>query len=337
MVDPAGTEQPGSSGTGGCLTGGVVGIVGFALAAVIAVGAAMTGLDGCELDLGDIGDPGAGTDSQRLEVEVAPQTGLVDRSPVFVTSSAFAPDTIVGVAVCLREADTERRGVDACDEAQGERFATDANGEFAAAIEVPRVITVDGRAYDCAESPRRCLVVAADANDYDRSGGQTISFQPDLPPVELVSAGPRPQSDRLPILAQPPGPVAPGTELTVTATGFRPDEPVIVAWCTEAFERTGPTACEPVDASAAFGAVAFRSLPDEPRADAAGKVTITIEARATIAPLSPADGDPDSSATTTRGDGRWDCRGEQPRCAVVVAAAADTKRSGLWPYRLTSG
>jgi hypothetical protein len=319
--------------------GGLLGIAGFTLAAAIAIGAVVAGLDGCQIDLGNIGDPGSGTDSERLEVAVAPQTGLVGGAPVIVTSSAFEPNSIVGVAVCLREADTERRGVEACDEVQGERFATNAEGELAAGIAVPRVITVGGRAFDCAATPRRCVVVAADANDYDRSGGAPISFAPDLPAVDLVPGGPRPQTDRLPILAQPPGPVPPGTVLTVTATGFRPDEPVIVAWCTEAFELDGPTECEPLDSSAALAAVAFRSLPDEPRADADGRVQVAIEARATIAPFVDEAGgaDPaDPPGSGARRDGRWDCRGERPRCAVVVAAAADTKRSAIWPYRLSS-
>ena len=61
-------------------------------------------------------------------------------------------------------------------------------------------------------------MVAASANDYDRSGGQPISFRADLGPADLAPAGARPVSDHLPIGADPTvegSPVSPGTELEV--------------------------------------------------------------------------------------------------------------------------
>src|SRR5690606_39328276 len=122
-------------------------------------------------------DPGKGTESTRLPIEVSPRTGLTDGTVVTVRSDAFEKSSVVGVAACLAEAETDARGVDACDEIQGARYAVDRQGTLRATFPVPRVITIRGVAHDCAASETSCLVVAADANDYDRSGGQPISFR----------------------------------------------------------------------------------------------------------------------------------------------------------------
>lgn len=336
----------------GCFGLGGLGVLG----AVIAVGILVAGLasfaSGCDFELGD---PGDGKDSQRLAVRVTPRTDLGDATTVRVTSDAFEGSGIVGVAVCLRSADTERRGVEACDEIQGARYATGPNGGLDATYTVPRVITVGGKAYDCATQAERCLVVAADADDYDESGGQPISFRADLGPADLVPVTERVASDHLPIGADPSvegTSVAPGTPLKVLASGFQPNEPLLLASCTPDLDDVGVIeACDPVDSDLAFRAVALRTLDgDFPRADASGAFTATVPAEAVIAPIGGDIGkaaseygrtttttDPHTTTSTTRPlrEGEVRCTEDEGGCVLVVAAAADTKRSAVLPYTVT--
>jgi hypothetical protein len=310
-----------------------------AIGAVVLIGLFTALLEGCDLD---VASPGDGTESARLPVEVTPRTDLVDGATVRVTSRSFDPLDVVGVAVCLRKADTQDAGVDACDEVQGARYATDAQGRLDATYAVPRVITVGGRAYDCAATAERCLVVAADAGDYDRSGGQAITFRRGLPAADLRTAGPRPVSDRLPIGAEPAldRPVEAGTELQVLATGFQPGEPVLVAYCTDQVERDGMIdACEPQDASAVVTALLGRSVEGlSERANDDGAVVVTLEARGVVSPTVEVDAS--GSSTTAAGpgatvpllDGQSRCTEAGGGCTIVVAAAADTKRSAILPY-----
>lgn len=317
----------------GCLGCGGAGIVGTVLALSVVLGGLSTQLSGCDLDLST--DPGDGRASQRLDVLVAPATGLDEGTVVTVGSRAFEPSSIVGVAVCLDEADTDAAGVEACDEVQGARYATDADGVLRATYPVPRTIAVGGRTVDCAERPGRCVLVAADANDYDRSGGQPLAFDASTPAPVLDRPATRPQTDRLPVTAEPPGPFLQGAEVALTASGFQPGEPVLAAWCTSDFATEGPRACEPIDASTAVGAVVFRSLgglgPIALRADGEGRVRTSLPARATIRPFSATD----DAAGAPRSDGRFDCRAAPDSCWFVIAAAADTKRSAVLPYEVT--
>lgn len=341
----------------GCFGCGGLGVAGFFGVLALLVGSLGTGASGCDLDLGD---PGDGTDSQRLAVDVSPRTDLEDGSVVRVTSDAFGPDAIVGIAVCLRSADTERRGVAACDEIQGARYATDAEGRLDATFPVPRVITVGGQAYDCAQAAERCLVVAADANDYDRSGGQPVRFGRDLEPADLEAVTTRPQTDLLPIGSEPAAgetALADGTELTILASGFQPGEPLLLAHCTDEFAEAGAfEACDPVDDLLAVEAVMTRSVEgDFPRADESGAFTTTLPVRRRIAPFAgdlgraltaasetsttsttgavdpgPTTSSPSTTAVPDPGDA-W-CTRNGGGCVIVVAAAADTKRSAVLPY-----
>lgn len=328
----------------GCFGLGSLGVVGAVVAAMVVLGALASLASGCDIE---VGDPGDGKDSQHLAVAVAPASDLVDGSTIRVTSAAFPADSIVGVAVCLRTADTERKGVEACDETQGARFATTADGALDATYRVPRVITVGGAAYDCAAAPERCLVVAADADDYDRSGGQAVRFRSGLGPVDLAPVTERPVTDHLPIGAQPSvdgAPVAAGTSLEVLASGFQPGEPLLIAYCTSEVEEEGVVGtCEPVDETAALGAVVFRSITgDLPRADSSGAFTTRLEAKATVVPYGAeaADEEPSgTSTTTTRASGlrpgEVRCTKSGGGCTIVIAAAADTKRSAVLPYTVT--
>lgn len=317
----------------GCIGCGGLGVLGTFLAAAVVIGAFSTQLDGCDLST----DPGKGTASKRLSVTVTPATQLTDGAEVRVTSSAFAKRTVVGIAVCLREADTKRQGVDACDRNQGYRFATDEAGRLDAPFPVPRVITVGGMPYDCAASARRCLVVAANAGDFDESGGVPLTFRSGLPPADMKVVTSRPQTDLLPIGVQPRGPLTAGAEVRVLASGFRPGEPLLVAWCTDRFATEGPTACEPVDGNAALAAVVLRSLPTAPVATKDGTAVVSIEARATIDPVGDVFSSSEGTTTTSpRTDARFDCRTKPGACSIVITAAADTRRSAVLPYTLAT-
>lgn len=305
------------------------------VAAVVAAGIAILAIALSDFDL-DFSSGGGkdGTDSQRLAVEVTPSTDLRPGDHVKVTTDAFSADAVVAVTVCLREADTLRRGLAACDEVQGSRYAVGSNGKLAATYVVPRSVTIRGQFVDCAGSDGRCLVVAADIDDYNRSGGRPISFRRDLPSAETTLTSTRPHTDLLPVTATPQGPAEPGATLRLEATGFEPNEPLLVAWCTDGFETLGIGTCEPTDQAAAFSAIALGSLPDAPRADAEGRAVIDATVRSTIEPTSSGFNLPGEPAERRRSDGRFDCRTSAGRCSIVIAAAADTKRSAVLPYEV---
>lgn len=278
-----------------------------------------------------------------LPVEVAPRTGLTDGQVVFVTSDAFAAETRVSVGLCLREAleplDPGGRGpgtvgpspitgLDACDTDSGARFATDAEGHLAVALPIRRVITVDGVAYDCAEAPDRCLVVAAAARDFDLSGGQAITFAPGLGPADLTPSDSRPKTFTFPISSDP-APIGPaGTMVTVTARGFVPGEPVILATCTpEVLTRSVPEVCEPDDVDSAISAALgnLGAVPDH--ADDTGTVIAQVPLPATLTPYG-------SGLIATTGGPALDCSVPET-CGIAVAAAADFARSAFLPVTIT--
>lgn len=328
MPDDGGTrtrrERTGWALVGlGAMVGG--GAVATAAAIALIAGSVLS-LGGALLGgLGEvrIGDPGPGTDSLRLPVAVAPTEGLREGQTVFVTSDAFEAEEVVGVALCLREADEKSRGVEACDLDSGARFAIDAEGRLAAALAVPRVITVAGEAHDCGAEPGRCLVVAADADDFDVSGGEPVSFAADAPAPALVPADPRPRTFLLPGELAPEGPHRVGDEVVVTASGFVPGEPLLVATCTDAFLHAEPwAACEPRDGNEAVMALMTRSTRGVTlRADDAGRVQLSVTVPGGVASYGSEVG-----ASCTRRAGA---------CAVVVAAAADTARSAYLPLTVS--
>ncbi len=289
------------------------------LLAVVGVVLSRTGWD---FELG----PGDGKDSKRLAVDVAPATGLTDGGQVRVTSGAFMAGSVVGLTVCLREADTEERGVDACDTSVGSRFAVPPDGHLDATFVVPRVVTIGGVVHDCATV--RCLVVAADATDFDRSGGEEVRFVAGLPPAELTETGERVRTDLLPATVEPAGPVSLGTTLSVTATGLVPGEPVLVALCTSDFLRVDPwEACTTDDLPAAAMAILGADVGDiDDRADPGGSFTTQVTAPRSVKPIGGLSGGPSPTEAS--------CTAAPARCAVVIAAAADTKRSAYYPLTI---
>jgi hypothetical protein len=337
-------------------------------------------LEGCDFNLGEFG-PGEGTQSKHLPVEVQPHRGLRGGDTVLVTSEAFEAESVVGIATCLDEADTERAGVDACDEEGGARYVVGEDGKLAVAHPVSRVITVAGDAYDCAAAvwpgrfghwmtgagPSRCVLVAADVRDYDQSGGRSLRYRTGLPDLVLSPRTERRRSDRLPITSSSPPAgraLADGTPVTVTATGFVPGEPILLARCSAFPPRDPAAACDPLDFRHAFQAIAFSNLTGiELHADEHGSVVVTVVATASIVRI----GDPmeafaqwsstpstaaettstastQPSATTSSTIRPWadrsrtvDCTAAPGRCSIVVSAAADSRRSAVLPYTVTKG
>lgn len=262
-----------------------------------------------------------GTESQRLPVTVEPRVGLADRTVVAVTSDAFQAHEVIGVAVCLEEADTESAGAEACDEVTGARYAVAADGSFRATFPVPRVITVDGVAHDCAAPDRSCLVVAADASDYDVSGGQRISFRTDLGPADLAPKTQRPDSDLLPVLPPEFAGLEPGSVVEVIASGFQPGEPVLLANCEGFPGRSVLFSCDPAAEHEALMAVMGRSTSGvSSHADPTGTARFSFVAEPEITPYP--------------GGQPVDCTIPSSRCSFVIAAAADLKRSAVAPYSL---
>lgn len=297
--------------TAGC---GLASLVG----AVVILGSLAVWLASCNPTEISIGTPrNDGTRSARLPVDVSPRTDLADGTVVTVTSDAFEPHRVVGVAVCLEEADTESAGVDACDEVQGARFAATAEGGLSATYPVPRVITVDGVAHDCAAPEMSCVVVAADATDYDQSGGQRITFRTDLGPTDLVAMTERAHSLLLPVLPPTADALTPGATVEVTASGFQPGEPVLVAHCVGFPTRDATSTCQPVDRNALTVLFSRSVVGVERRADESGIVVVPFTALERVEPVMAAS---PTRCTPSAG------------CSFVIGAAADIQRSAVVPY-----
>ncbi len=262
---------------------------------------------------------GDGSGSARVAVKVEPSRDLVDQTIVTVTSAAFPADHVVGLAVCLEAVDTESAGVKACDTVRAARFAVAPDGQFSATYPVPRVITVQGRAHDCASPGTNCVLVAADARDYDLSGGQPLAFRTNLGPVNLVPATVRAESLMLPTVPPSFEALASGSTVEVVASGFRPNEPILLAHCAGFPARAATTTCSPVD-SEAMNAVISRTVEGVTRhADPQGVARFTFTALPTVVPQ-------------MSGDGPVSCVASGPGCSFVVAAAADLQRSSVTPY-----
>lgn len=266
--------------------------------------------------------PGDGTRSERLAVSVEPAVDLTPGAVVTVTSDAFEPHQVVGVAVCLERADTLSAGVDACDEVSGARFAVSATGHLAATFAVPRVITVAGVAHDCAAAGVSCLVVAADASDYDKSGGRPVTFRTDLGPPDLVPVTRRAPSLRLPTLPASVDGAAPDAVVQVTASGFQPGEPVVLARCAGFPAAEALQACDPVDDEAAGALITRNTRRVTRHADDTGTASFSFTVIAQVTP--PLNDDAPVS-----------CTSPAAACSLVIAAAADTQRSAVVPYTVT--
>lgn len=161
--------------------------------------------------------------------------------------------------------------------------------------------------------------MAAEAKDYDRSGGQRITFRSDLGPVDLVPTTARPHSLLLPVLPPSFQGLAAGSTVEVTASGFQPGEPLVLAHCAGFPARSAMAACDPVD-DQAIGALITRQTDSVTRhADDTGTAVFSFTALPTVSAFQA----PDQPTS---------CAAPVSDCSFVIAAAADTQRSAVVPY-----
>ena len=296
-----------------------LGLAGLLLLALVIVGVIVGGVIAVVVAFSGDDSTTTGTKSLRLPVTVTPRDDLQPDQEVRVRSTAFEANTIVGIAQCLPAADRDSAGIGACDVEGGAGYAVGPDGTLDVPFAVRRIITVDDEAHDCATVEGGCLVVAADANDRNRSGGQAISFAEGLPPAVPQPVEGRAPTLLLPITADASPPIPAGQEVTLEASGFVPGEPMLLAWCTAEVEQRGPVdTCEPEDTTAAGNSLLGNRVDGiDRRAGEGGTYSATLPARAVVRP--------------TLGDGEQRCTEAEP-CAFVVAAAADPQRSAILRY-----
>ena len=142
--------------------------------------------------------------SKRLPVKATPHKGLHAGDTVTVTASGFQPGAPLAIVECSSTATTKGSG--SCDLGtstflNGQDLTADASGKLTATYKISRHITtpndgaldcargnIDPDAYDAAiaADPGRadtrlsgyftCMVIVADVNDYQQSGGDPIAF-----------------------------------------------------------------------------------------------------------------------------------------------------------------
>jgi hypothetical protein len=116
-------------------------------------------------------------------ITLDPAEALGDGGPTVVTGVGFAAGPVV-VALCLTHAPgtLEAR----CDSAVDAPIDAEPDGEWLLPFVTPRLITVDGTAYDCASAPGVCSVVAHLPGGTD-GVSVPISFAGGLPPVDALA------------------------------------------------------------------------------------------------------------------------------------------------------
>jgi len=147
-------------------------------------------------------------------VTVSPSTGLVDLQQVTVTATGFSANAQVATVQCRAGA----IGVADCDLGTLVYRQADANGAFTLARYVRRLIAVGSTTIDCG-APAGCILGAGNIADLTEANGQTIFFNPNIPP-------------KVPAIT-----VTPNTNLvdhqlvTVSGTGYAPESSVYISQC----------------------------------------------------------------------------------------------------------
>jgi hypothetical protein len=147
-------------------------------------------------------------------VKVSPSTGLADLQQVTVTGTGFSPNVQIGVIECRPGALSEPD----CDLSTVVLVQADKHGAFTLKRSVRRLITVASSKIDCADAAG-CIVGAGNVGNLEQANGQTIFFDPKIPP-------------KVPKIT-----VTPNTKLIdhqligVTGKGFAPSTSVSVAEC----------------------------------------------------------------------------------------------------------
>lgn len=115
-------------------------------------------------------------------IAIDPATGLTDGAEVRITGTDF-PAGSVSITACLTNAPAGAG--DRCDAGTTTVAAVGADGQVAATRTAPRVITVNGTAYDCAAAPAACSLRAAAAGRPGDPGVDAgLVFATGLPPVD---------------------------------------------------------------------------------------------------------------------------------------------------------
>lgn len=139
--------------------------------------------------------PDDGLDSIGLPITVDPPDGLADGQEVAVTGTGFVPAEQVGIVMCVRQAEGANAGQDGCDLTVLSYAVAAADGTVTATFTVHRMITTAlNGTVDCAESPNRCSIGMGAIENYDRSGGTTVSFDPSIPPLPPPTFGVEPST-----------------------------------------------------------------------------------------------------------------------------------------------
>ena len=120
-------------------------------------------------------------------VTVTPSTGLVDLQQVTVTGSGFSANAQIGTVQCrtgaLDEAD--------CDLSTLVYAQADAGGAFTLTRYVRRLIGVNAKTVDCG-APSGCILGAGNVANLSEANGQTIFFNPNVPPqVPKITVTPK--------------------------------------------------------------------------------------------------------------------------------------------------
>lgn len=112
---------------------------------------------------------------------VAPD-GLAASGDLQLTGTNLSPGPIA-ISTCLAATDAP-----ACDPTTTITVTVGGDGRLAAAVPIHRVITIDGTAYDCAARAGACLLFGQRPdNPLDTGLPASLSFAPDLPPVDAVA------------------------------------------------------------------------------------------------------------------------------------------------------
>jgi hypothetical protein len=129
-------------------------------------------------------NPDDGLNSVGLPITVDPPDGLADGQEVTVTGTGFVPAEQVGLVMCVRQPEGVNAGQGGCDLTLVSYAVAGADGTVTATFTVRRVITTEvNGTVDCAEAPNRCSIGMGAIENYDRSGGTTVSFDPSIPPL----------------------------------------------------------------------------------------------------------------------------------------------------------
>jgi len=147
-------------------------------------------------------------------VTVSPSTGLVDLQTVTVTGTGFTANAQVATVQCRPGA----IGAADCDLGTLVYTKADTNGAFTLGRYVRRLIAVGSTKIDCG-APAGCILGAGNVADLTQANGQTIFFNPNIPPkVPAISVTPKTN-------------LVDHQLVTVSGTGYAPGSNVYISQC----------------------------------------------------------------------------------------------------------